>query len=75
MIAQLHGSLSLSLQLKIKNLLKTEVSVCQQECGAYVSIELADEAREVVMLEVVGQEISGELGRTPDDECGVVLAP
>jgi hypothetical protein len=40
-----------------------------------VSIELADEAREVVMLEIVGQEISGELGRTPNDERGVVLAP
>lgn len=42
---------------------------------AYVSVELSDEAREVVMLEVVGQEISGELGRAPDDERRVVLAP
>lgn len=41
----------------------------------YVGVELADKAREVVVLEVVGKEISGELRRTPNDEGGVVFAP
>ena len=41
----------------------------------YISVELADEAGEVVVFEVVGEEISGELRRAPNDEGGVVFTP
>lgn len=40
-----------------------------------ISVELADKAGEIVVLEVVGEEIAGELRGTPDDESGVVFAP
>ena len=40
-----------------------------------ISIQLANEAGEVVVLKVVGEEISRELRRPPDDEGGVVFAP
>lgn len=42
---------------------------------AYVGVELANEAGEVVVLEVVREEVTGELGRAPNDEGGVVFAP
>jgi len=41
----------------------------------YIGVELPDEAGEVVVLEVVREEVAGELGRAPHDEGGVVLAP
>lgn len=41
----------------------------------YIGVELADEAGEVVVLEVVGEEVASELGRAPNDESGVVFAP
>lgn len=40
-----------------------------------VGVELPDEAGEIVVLEVVGEEVTGELRRPPDDEGGVVVAP
>lgn len=40
-----------------------------------VGVELAHEAGEIVVLEVVGEEVAGELGGTPDHESGVVFAP
>ena len=42
---------------------------------AYIGVELPDETREVVVLEVIRKEIAGELRRAPDDEGGVVFAP
>lgn len=41
----------------------------------YIGVELPDETREVVVLEVIRKEISSELRRTPDDEGGVVFTP
>lgn len=41
----------------------------------YICIELADKAREIVVLEVVREEVTGELRGTPDDKCGVIFAP
>ena len=43
--------------------------------GAYVCVELSNEAGEVVVLEVVGEEVTGELGGTPHHEGGVVFTP
>lgn len=40
-----------------------------------VGVELADEAGEVVVLEVVGEEVTGELRRPPNDKGGVVFTP
>lgn len=40
-----------------------------------ISIELADEAGEVAMLEEGREEVPGELGRLPDDEGGPGLVP
>lgn len=36
---------------------------------------MADEAGEVVVLEIVREEVAGELRRAPDDEGGVVFSP
>lgn len=36
--------------------------------GEYVDIELADEAGEVVVLEIVGEKGDGELGNVGDEE-------
>lgn len=41
----------------------------------YIGVELADEAGEVVVLEVVREEVAGELRRPPDDEGGGVVSP
>lgn len=41
----------------------------------YVCVELTDEAGEVVVFEVVGQKISRELRRSPDNESVVVITP
>lgn len=41
----------------------------------YVGVELANEAREVVVLEVFGEKVTSELGGTPNDKGGVVVAP
>lgn len=46
-----------------------------RENVTYIGVELANEAGEVVVLEVVGEEVAGKLGRAPDDEGGVVFAP
>ena len=43
--------------------------------GAYIGVELADEAGEVVGFEVPGEEVAGELRRTPHHEGGFVFAP
>jgi hypothetical protein len=43
--------------------------------GIYVGVELPDEAGEVVVLEVLGQEVPGELGRVPHHEAVVGGAP
>lgn len=42
---------------------------------AYVSVELANETGEIVVFEVLGKQISGEFGRSPDDERRSILAP
>jgi hypothetical protein len=42
---------------------------------AYIGVELADEAGEIVVLEVIGEEVARELGRAPHHEGGLVLAP
>lgn len=36
--------------------------------SAYIGVKLPDEAGEVVVLEVLWQEVPGELRRLPDDE-------
>lgn len=36
---------------------------------------MADEGGEVVVFEVVGEEVTGELRRPPNDKGGVVFAP
>ena len=41
----------------------------------YICVELPDEGGEVAVLEVLGQEVPGELGRAPDDEAVVPGAP
>ena len=41
----------------------------------YICVELPDEGGEVAVLEVLGQEVPGELGRVPDDEAVVPGAP
>nr|GMD52300.1 hypothetical protein Iba_scaffold47220CG0010 [Ipomoea batatas]GME00880.1 hypothetical protein Iba_scaffold56159CG0010 [Ipomoea batatas] len=40
-----------------------------------ISIQLSDEAGEVIVLEESGQQISGEFGRVPDNKTLVVLTP
>ncbi|KAI6676561.1 hypothetical protein NL676_037357 [Syzygium grande] len=46
-----------------------------QNGAAYVGVELADEAGEVVVLEAPGEEVAGKGGGVPDDEGGAVVAP
>lgn len=41
----------------------------------YICVKLADEAREVAVLEEGGEEISGELRRLPHHEGGPVIVP
>jgi hypothetical protein len=43
--------------------------------GAHVGVELAHEAGEVVVLEVLGQQIARELRRAPHDEGRPVVVP
>lgn len=40
-----------------------------------VGVELPDEAGEVVVLEIGGEQEAGELGRVPDDEARLAGAP
>lgn len=40
-----------------------------------IGVELANKAREVVVLEVVGKKVAGKLRRAPYDKGGVVFAP
>lgn len=42
---------------------------------SYISIELPNKAREIIVLEVLGQEIPGELRRIPHDEGVIPGAP
>ena len=41
----------------------------------HVGVELPDEAGEVVVLEVLGQQVTGEVERVPHDEAGAAGAP
>lgn len=41
----------------------------------YVCIKLTDEAREIVVFEVLGEQISSEIGGLPDDESRASLIP
>lgn len=42
----------------------------------YVSVELANEGGEVIVLEVIGEDVASELRRSPHDEGGdAVVAP
>jgi len=47
----------------------------RREKGTHVSVKLSDEAREVVVLEILRQKISGKLRHVPDDEAVVAFAP
>jgi len=40
-----------------------------------IGVELANEAGEVVVFEIVGEKVPSELGGSPNDEGGVVFAP
>lgn len=42
---------------------------------AYVSVELANEAGEIVMLKVLGEQIAGEFSGAPYYESGSVFVP
>ena len=42
---------------------------------AYIGVELADEAGEVVVFEVFREQITGEDGRVPDDKTGSIFVP
>lgn len=41
----------------------------------YIGVELADKAREVVMLEVIRKKVTSELGRTPNNEGCIIFTP
>ena len=41
----------------------------------YIGVELANEAGEVVVFEIVGEKVPSEFGGSPNDEGGVVFAP
>ena len=41
----------------------------------YIGVELADEAREIVVLEVVRKEVTSELRWTPNNKSGVIFTP
>ncbi len=43
--------------------------------AAHVCVELADEAAEVIVLEVLGQLFSGKLSRVPHHEGFSLIAP
>lgn len=43
--------------------------------GTYVGIKLANKAREVVVLEVIGQQIPGEIRRLPHHKRRAFLIP
>jgi hypothetical protein len=40
-----------------------------------IGVELPDKAGEIVVLEVIGQQVSSELRRSPYHESGVVFSP
>jgi len=42
---------------------------------AYISIELSDEAREVIMLKKSGQQVPGKLRWIPYNKTLIVLTP
>lgn len=41
----------------------------------HIGVELANEAREVVVLEIGGEEDTAELRRVPNDEAVLATAP
>lgn len=41
----------------------------------YVSVELANEAREIIMFKISRKQVSSEDGRIPNDEGGSVIVP
>lgn len=45
------------------------------ERETHVGVELANEAREIVVLEVLREQVSGEFSGPPDDEGRSVLVP
>lgn len=53
----------------------TEKKIERIFAETYVGVELPHEAGEIVVLEVFREQISGELGRTPDDEGRSVVVP
>lgn len=52
-------------------------AVCRGEqlSTTYIGIKLPNEAGEIVVLEVIGKQVAGKLGRAPDHEGGFVLPP
>jgi hypothetical protein len=57
------------------NLAAVETKEANESACTYVGVELPDEGGEVAVLEVLGQEVPGELGRVPDDEGVAAGAP
>ena len=64
-----------SLLTRIKTHERTELQKVAAWRFAYVGVELADERREVVVLEVVGEDVARELRRPPHDEGGHPVVP
>jgi len=54
---------------------RKQQQISQAAHETYVGVELPNKAGEVVVLEVVGKQISGELRRSPHHKGGVVLSP
>lgn len=47
----------------------------ERDKRTYISVELPDEAREVVVLEVIGKEIASKLRRTPNNKGSIFFTP
>ncbi|KAK3013748.1 hypothetical protein RJ639_010040 [Escallonia herrerae] len=63
----------------VKTLLKEKQKSTKQKSESdlrttYVSVKLANKAGEIIVLKVLGKQISGEFSRTPHDESRTVLA-
>jgi hypothetical protein len=67
--------------MEINLMRKQSSSICSQQLigneavGTHIGVELPDEAGEVVVLEVLGQQLLGEFRRVPHDEAGAAGAP
>lgn len=51
------------------------MTIYDEEMIAYIGVELSNEAREVVVFEVVREEVSSKFRRTPNNEGGVIFTP